>query len=399
MTRILDDETAPLRAASRLATAAASAPDPSALPAGLDVVCLCHLRWDFVFQRPQHLMTRFARDRRVYLIEEPRIEDGVAPRLDLRRDGNVTVATLVLPDGLGEETVHEIQRSRLTRLLADEGVADFALWFYTPMMLPIADHLRPRLTVWDCMDELSAFAGAPPALREREQALLDRADIVFTGGLSLFEAKRDRHPKVHPFPSSIEYEHFAGARDALPEPEDLADSPRPRIGFYGVVDERFDCALLQAIAERRPDWTFMIIGPTAKIDPAGLPRAENIRYLGMKSYAQLPSYLAHWDVAMLPFARNESTRYISPTKTPEYLAAGRPVVSTSITDVVRPYGDERLVHIADDAEGWERAIEAALAQRDDESWLARVDAHLAGNSWDRTWKKMSRLMADTLRGR
>jgi len=380
------------------AAAASAALDPTSLPADLDVVCMCHLRWDFVFQRPQHLMTRFGRERRVFLIEEP-VNGDASETLRVRREGKVTIATPVLSPDIGEDTRVELIRSRLTRFLAEEGVSDYALWYYTPMMLPITDHLTPKLVVYDCMDELSAFAGAPPELLERERRLLERADVVFTGGQSLYEAKKDRHPRVHAFPSSIEYDHFASARDGIEDPEDQKPIAGPRIGFYGVVDERFDVDLLGAVAQRRPDWSFVILGPTVKIDPARLPRQANIHYLGMKSYAQLPKYLANWDVAMLPFARNESTKYISPTKTPEYLAAGRPVVSTSITDVVRPYGNDKLVHIADDADGWVEAIERALAQRDDAQWLARVDAFLAHTSWDRTWKGMSRAMAEALQAR
>ena len=397
MTTIMDDDTQSNH--EHGSGRATLARDPAVLPASMDVVCLCHLRWDFVFQRPQHLMTRFGRERRVFLIEEPVFEPDPRESLRVRREGQVTIVTPVVDGDLGEETRIDLIRSRLTRFLADEGVSEYALWYYTPMMLPISDHLSPALVVYDCMDELSAFADAPPELLERERMLLERADVVFTGGQSLYEAKKNRHARVHAFPSSIEYEHFASARDGLADPDDQRDLARPRIGFYGVIDERFDIDLLDAIATRRPDWSFVILGPTAKIDPASLPRHANICYLGMKTYAQLPAYLANWDVAMLPFARNDSTRYISPTKTPEYLAAGRPVVSTAITDVVRPYGNDKLVHIADDADGWEDAIEAALAQRDDAQWLARVDAFLAHTSWDRTWKGMSRAMADALHAR
>ncbi|MBA3683825.1 MAG: glycosyltransferase family 1 protein [Planctomycetes bacterium] len=368
------------------------------LPGTMDLVCLSHLRWDFVFQRPQHLLSRFARHHRVYVIEEP-IHDVESPEMRLRREGNLTIVVPHLPPGLGEQTVHELLRSRLTRLLADEDVNDFALWYYTPMALPFSDHLNARVVVYDCMDELSAFRGAPPEMLAREAQLIERADLVFTGGLSLYEAKRDRHHSVHAFPSSIEYDHFAAARGTLQDPADQAGLPSPRIGFYGVVDERFDVDLLGQVASARPDWQFVILGPVVKIDPATLPRSANVHYLGQKGYKDLPAYLSGWDVAILPFARNESTRFISPTKTPEYLAAGRPVVSTPITDVVRPYGNEALVHIAEDSRGWVAAIEKALAQRTDEGWLARVDSFLAGNSWDETWTRMSRLMAGTLHAR
>src|SRR4051794_1186902 len=208
------------------------------------------------------------------------------------------------------------------------------------MALAFTYHLRPLGVVYDCMDELSAFAGAPASLRARERELLTRADVVFTGGQSLYEAKRGAHPNVHAFPSSVDVNHFAAARRRHDDPPDQQAIPRPRIGFFGVVDERMDMALLSGVAERRPDWHLVLLGPVVKIDPAVLPERANVHHLGPKPYAELPQYIASWDVAMLPFARNEATRFISPTKTPEYLAAGRPVVSTSIRDVVRPYGEQ-----------------------------------------------------------
>jgi UDP-galactopyranose mutase len=247
------------------------------------------------------------------------------------------------------------------------------------------------------MDELSLFRGAPPSLLERERRLLKRADLVFTGGQSLYEAKRERHPAVHAFPSSIDAGHFGRARRATAEPADQAAIPRPRLGYFGVIDERIDLDLLAAAADARPDWNWVMIGPVVKIDPATLPRRSNLHYLGMKDYADLPAYLAGWDVALMPFATNESTRFISPTKTPEYLAGGRPVVSTSIRDVVRPYGDLDLVAIADDPEAFVAAAERSLArfgpgESEREEWLRRVDAFLAGGSWDRTFRQMSDLI-------
>jgi UDP-galactopyranose mutase len=243
------------------------------------------------------------------------------------------------------------------------------------------------------MDELSAFANAPAALRDLEQELLHRADVVFTGGQSLYEAKRHRHPRVHAFPSSVDGAHFRRARAAQADPADQAGIPRPRVGFFGVVDERMDLALVDGLARLRPEWQQIIIGPVVKIDAACLPRAGNIHYLGMKRYDELPAYLAGWDVAYLPFARNHATRFISPTKTPEYLAAGRPVVSTSIADVVHPYGTSGLVTIADAPAECARALDAALAECG-EQWLRRVDDYLSGLSWDRTYAAMNRLVND-----
>ena len=363
-----------------------------------DLVCLSHLRWAFVFQRPQHLMTRHARTGRVFFVEEPRREPGATPRLDVRAvEGGVQVVVPVLPEGLAPEDEARAQRGLLDRLLADEGVRDFVLWYYTPMALGFTAHLRPRLVVYDCMDELSLFKGAPPELLERERRLLEKADVVFTGGWSLYEAKRGRHPNVHGMPSSVDAAHFAAARNGLADPPDQAALPRPRLGFFGVLDERFDAALVGGAARARPDWQFVMLGPVVKIDPADLPRSANIHYLGGKPYAALPAYVGGWDVALMPFARNDSTRFISPTKTPEYLAAGRPVVSTSIRDVVRPYGEKGLVRIADEVDAFVAAAEAAMREdAKDPRWLARVDEMLSTMSWDRTWAAMEAAMREAL---
>lgn len=366
-----------------------------------DVLCLSHLRWNFVFQRPQHLLTRLsAASRRVFFVEEPVPADG-PPRLAVRTEpSGVRVAVPHLPSTHIQDrlTSQALQRALLDELLRQEGIDDFLLWYYTPMALGFSEHLDARAIVYDCMDELSAFAGAPAELRDRELSLLARADLVFTGGRSLYEAKRDRHPRVHCFPSSVDVAHFQSARGISSEPADQASLPRPRIGYAGVIDERMDLPLLAAVAAARPEWQLVMLGPVVKIDPASLPRLPNIHYLGMKSYDELPKYLAGWDVAMLPFARNESTRFISPTKTPEYLAAGRPVVSTSIRDVVRPYGINRLVHIADTPDEFVEAIEAALAT-DVDHHCARADSFLATNSWDRTVAEMRALIQQAMASR
>jgi UDP-galactopyranose mutase len=358
-----------------------------------DLVCLSHLRWDFVYQRPQHLLSRCARERRVFYFEEPHYGDAL--RLDVRRsEEGVYVAVPHLPEGVrgNMEAEEALLQSLLARLFAEHRVREHVLWYYTPMPVSWTRHLRPLGVVYDCMDELTAFKGAPPELREREAELFRRSDLVFTGGQSLYEAKRGRAPHVYAFPSGIDREHFGRARQVTTDPADQAGIPHPRLGFFGVVDERFDLELLDALSRERPDWHFVIIGPVVKIDPEVLPRGANVHYLGGKSYKELPEYLAGWDVATLLFARNEHTRYISPTKTPEYLAAGKPVVSTSIKDVVRPYGELGLVRIADDAREFARAADELMQAGVDDDWLAQVDAMLVQNTWDRTWARMSELI-------
>jgi glycosyltransferase involved in cell wall biosynthesis len=365
-----------------------------------DLLCLSHLRWDFVYQRPQHLLSRFARERRVFFLEEP-VFGAVAPRLDIsQRACGVWVVVPQLPAGLNEAEVGALQQALLQdELMLEHSITDYLLWYYTPMALSFTRHLEPLAVVYDCMDELSAFKNAPATLKQREVELLEMADLVFTGGYSLYEAKCHRHPNVHPFPSSIDTAHFRQARH-LPEPDEQAGLPHPRLGYCGVLDERLNQALIAALADARPQWHFMMVGPIVKIDPAELPQRPNIHYLGGKQYDELPAYLAGWDVALLPFAHNESTRYISPTKTPEYLAAGVPAISTSIRDVVHPWGTDGLVKIADTPQEFIAAAEYLLSDAFNRRlWQRQVDEALAINSWDRTWARMAHLVNSVVQER
>ena len=351
------------------------------------VLCLSHLRWNFVYQRPQHLLSSCARDRRVVFFEEPQF-DGGEPELEVA-DTDCGVLTVVphLPPGMSTEAAEHVQRKMIDHVLAEVNAQQPVLWYYTPMPIVFTDHVKASAVVYDCMDELSMFHGASPVLGRREAQLLDRADVVFTGGHNLYEYKRRSHHNIHPFPSSVDVPHFAKARELIDDPADQVDIPHPRVGFFGVIDERMDIALIAELADARPDLHFVMIGPVVKIDPKSLPQRSNIHWFGGRSYAHLPDYLAGWDVAMLPFALNDSTRFISPTKTPEYLAAGTPGVSTSIRDVVRPYGEQGLAWIADTAADFSVAINEALAS-DRAARVAQADAFLAELSWDRTWAEM-----------
>jgi glycosyltransferase involved in cell wall biosynthesis len=366
-----------------------------------DLICFSHLRWDFVYQRPQHLLKRSARDRRVFFVEEPVFDSG-SMRLEIHeRETNLKVVVPHLPEGLRSEVAKlAVLHEMVQRLLVENNIQQYIAWYYTPMALDFTRHLRPLAIIYDCMDELSAFKGAPECLKLRERELFKIADLVFTGGQSLYEAKRDQHHSVYAFPSSIDRAHFMQARATIAEPEDQQEIPHPRLGFFGVVDERFDVELLDQISRNRPDYQFVIIGPVVKIDPAILPQRKNIHYLGGKSYQDLPAYIAGWDVALLLFAQNESTRFISPTKTPEYLAAGKPVVSTPIKDVVCPYGQMGLVRIAGDAQEFTAAIDDLLqSDASGKRWLETVDGFLATMSWDDTWARMSRLIDEAVANR
>ena len=352
------------------------------------LLCFSHLRWDFVFQRPQHLLSRATGHYRVLYWEEPAWTEGEAEVSATLTPEGVLRLQPKLPTEAWEGGPEAALRLLLDQILHAYRVQDPLLWFYTPRAIAFAGHVRGRV-IYDCMDELASFKDADTDLPLQEHALLARASLVFTGGASLYEAKRGLHPHVHLFPSGVDTAHFTPARTALPEPADQAAIPHPRMGFYGVLDERLDRSLLADVADLRPDTHFILLGPVAKLDWADLPARPNLHYLGPKDYAELPAYAAHWDVALMPFALNDSTRYISPTKTPEYLAAGRPVVSTPIADVVRQYGACSAVQTAGTAAQFAAACDRALTCRPD--WAA-IDTMLAGMGWDAIWERMDALI-------
>jgi UDP-galactopyranose mutase len=354
----------------------------------MDIVCYSHLRWNFVYQRPQHLLSRFSKRFRVFYVEEP-FFDADTPYLETRQEElQVWVIVPHLPPGASEEETGKWLDELLKAHFAYLNLENFIAWYYTPMAYRAESVFKADLVVYDCMDELSAFMHAPSALKQKEKELMERADIVFTGGYSLYEAKKNSHLNIHLFPSSIDRSHFHRARMMNVAMNDQWDIGHPRIGFFGVIDERMDINLLDEMALKKPDWNFVMIGPVVKIDPATLPHHFNIHYLGQKSYADLPYYISQWEVAMMPFAINESTRFISPTKTPEYLAAGKPVVSTPIHDVVHSYGESGFVYFGATADQFIEAIQRALSIRDKIKWLKAVDEWLSNNSWDLTCDKM-----------
>jgi glycosyltransferase involved in cell wall biosynthesis len=354
----------------------------------MDVVVLSHLRWDFVYQRPQHLMTRAAGRHRVLFIEEPLAADTFGFQMRTDTSG-VRVVQPLLPSGTPDPDAESWLRGALTDLVAEWRRSRLILWHYSVMAEPLSRDLEAEVTVFDCMDQLSAFRGAPPTIRAREDALLGRSDLVFTGGRSLWEAKRPLHPSVHCFPSSVDVSHFASARVKQAEPPALASIPHPRLVYAGVIDERIDLDLLHWLADSGAG-EVVLIGPVAKIDPADVPCGPHIHALGLRPYAQLPSFFAHADLGLMPFALNEATRFISPTKTPEYLAAGLPVLSTPVDDVISDWGGLAMVHIADRADFIAAARDAVSRPRD----LCDVDQRLAELSWDATWEAMDRLIED-----
>jgi len=391
-----------------------------------DLICVSHLWWDSVWQRPHQLLSRLARHYRVLWIEEPHIEVGPpgdgfvvveerpnlsVARLVYRGDratfrrwfdeklARIGGAGLVMPGDLRETSLlfGSPVQARLERdvlaSLASRSRRPRVLWLYTPTALSFVDLVEPDLVVYDVMDDLAAFKLAPPGILEQRAELLSRADLVFAGGPSLHEATRSDRPDAHLFPSGVEQDHFARALEAgLPIPAEVRALPRPIVGFFGVIDERIDLHLLERAAVARPDWSWVLIGPVVKIDEALLPRLPNIHYLGQQDYRTLPAYLKAFDVAMMPFALNEATRSISPTKTLEYMAAHRPIVSTGVRDVVSLYGE--VVWIADGPEAFVATVQSALDEGalKRERRLERERDLLRRSSWDRIVDGMDALV-------
>lgn len=363
------------------------------------IVCFSHLRWDLVFQRPQHIMTRLAQSFDVIYWEEPRADaDCKAPTLERSQPGKGVVRLVpVMPDTFDAGQTAQAMET-LLRAEMRNYAALHIFWYYTPMMLAFSEQVRSDLVVYDCMDELANFAFAPSDMAQREARLMARADLVMCGGRSLYEARRGRRADILCIPSGVDTQHFAADPAVTPDPQDQAMLARPRLGFYGVIDERMDLELIAAMARARADWSFVMIGPVVKIAPSDLPQTHNLHWLGGRDYADLPAYAVHWDVALMPFALNASTRFISPTKTPEYMACGLPVVSTPIKDVVDTYGGLASVRIADGADAFIAACESLLAARQDvrAGWKKEAAECLADKSWDGIAAQITRQIEDRL---
>ena len=344
-----------------------------------DMIVFCHLRWDFVYQRPQHIISRMSEQYKILVVEEPIHSDGQSSYELQEINPNLTilkpkVATIVdIRKVLSLLNIHEIE----------------IVWFYSPAFVDLLPYLKIETIIYDCMDELSQFKGASLELRAQEKLLLQEADLVFTGGKSLYEAKSKLSSDAHCFPSSVDVPHFRKTNEITTLPEDIKNIQKPVVGYIGVIDERIDLLLLQETALLLPEVSFVMIGPLAKIRDEDLPRASNIHYLGMKTYKELPGYLKAFDIAMMPFALNESTEFISPTKTLEYMAADKPIISTAIKDVVRDYAD--ALDVISNSEEFANAITTLLkAEHTHDS--DRYKDILNRTSWDTTVRKMIQLL-------
>lgn len=371
------------------------------------IIVHCHLRWDYVWQRPQHIVSRLSQFHPVLFLEDaaplPSDEPGSEnqPRMQLTHvSPSLTVARPLLTPHVGDPVrdaeIDKINGSAWRRLL-DTLVHSLRWpglvhWFYTPMAIDSRTLYEPLAIAYDCMDELANFKNAPADLKQNEEELLRAADVVFTGGPSLYQARKNRHSNIHQFNSGVDVEHFRKAFDPQTVvPNDIQDLKQPVLLYYGVIDERISWDNLQALADAHPDWSLVMVGPLAegKITERDLLRRPNLHYLGQRSYDDLPGYLKGCDVALVPFALSDATRFLSPTKTLEYFAARKPVVSTPIRDIVNHYAD--AAHIASTPEEFVRACEAAVSENNEDR-LERGQHYAQAQTWDRIVEQMRALL-------
>ena len=359
----------------------------------VDIVCFSHIRWDLNYQRPQHLLSRFAKSNQLFFIEEPLYDALEHQTLQVNsKDDNIWIIVPHLLIGSGGKEAIDAQKELLDKFFFEYKLEDYIFWYYTPLALSFSTHYSPLLIIYDCVNNWSASI-VRDNLKLFEAKLFDDSDIIFTGGNSLFEANKNKYANIYSFPGSIDKAHFASARVILEEGEDQKSIPHPILGYFGTIDERFDLELVRKIAALRPLWQLVLIGPVLNIDKDSFPIMENIHFLGSKAYEDLPKYISTWDIALIPFLLNNATKFICPGKATEYLAAGKPVISTPISNIVDSFGKNGLIHIAQTAEEFIKAAELEFDQkRGNDLWFSSVDDFLLGNSWDKTWAKMNDLI-------
>src|SRR5436190_3345417 len=370
------------------------------------IVVHSHLRWDWVWQRPQQFLSRLSRKHRVLFVENPNPSGDVrTTRVNLREVSdfpNINVLQIEIPANRRSDMpwIDKERRRVVQSLLSGpvgQSFTSIVQWFYDPMAVTgFAGQLDEQLIVYDCMDELSLFRGAPPELVRRERELLAVADVVFAGGPKIWRAKRELNPNCFCYGCGVDAKHFGEACDPeLRVPHDMAGLPRPVFGYIGVVDERIDYELLARLADSTPG-SVVMVGPWTKVDPASFPRRDNLHWLGGRDYSDLPRYAKGFDVCIMPFAINEATRFINPTKALEYMATGRPIVSTPVEDVVAQFSD--VITITKDATAFANAC-ARVAVQPDSRQIERGLALAQQNSWESIVARLEQHIEEALHSR
>jgi glycosyltransferase involved in cell wall biosynthesis len=366
------------------------------------IIVHCHLCWDWVWQRPQQFLSRVSARHKILFVEtigpDPQLSSPVARFWNPPGFPNVTILRLQFPLWRWSESafVDQERRRLVKEFLAGPAAGQFehpVQWFYDPMAVPaFLGQMNEIAVIYDCMDELSKFREAPPQVRTRERTLLADADVVFTGGRKLWDSKKSLNRNCHFYGCGVDSQHFGQARDLQTKiPDDIASLQKPVLGYFGVIDERMDYELLVKLADANPNWSIAMVGPTLKVHQ--FPCSPNLRWLGKKNYADLPAYCKAFDVCLMPFALNEATEFINPTKALEYMATGKPIVSSAIGDVVTNFGS--IVKIARSHNEFISLCRAAI-EKPDTAAIATGLQKAADNSWDRIVSQLENHIAIVL---
>ena len=369
------------------------------------IIVHSHLAWDWVWQRPQQFHSRLAKTHPILFVEGPTASDQLtAPRVTLREVSdypNIVVLQMQMPASRfwSDGSWVDAERRRLVQSVLEGPLGrkfvNPVQWFYDPMAATaFAGRMDEIAIVYDCMDELSQFKGAPAELVRRERELLAAADVVFAGGPKMAKSKRRLNPNCYSFGCGVDIKHFGKARRATTKvPREIAAMSGAVLGYIGVVDERIDYDLLAKLADYNRDWNLAIVGPWTKIDPADFPVRRNLHFLGNRDYGELPAYAKGFDICLMPFAKNAATEYINPTKALEYMATGRPIISTDIEDVVLQFSD--VVSIATQHDEFIAACEEGVARPDSR----RIQAGMKmarNNSWESIVAQLEKHVEDVL---
>jgi glycosyltransferase involved in cell wall biosynthesis len=372
------------------------------------IIVHCHLRWEGVWQRPQQFLSRLSKRHRVLFVESPILkessEEPTWELLAVPEYPNVTVMRTYFPASRFQEGAWvdakraEFLKEALNGPLEGEFTRPVQ-WFYDPMAAPAhMNQFNECAIVYDCMDELSQFRFAPPEIISRERQLLAHADVVFAGGRKMRDSKARFNPNAHFYGCGVDVKHFSRAR--MPQTEVPSEirlgEGQLVLGYFGVVDERLDYELIAKLAEANPTWHIVMIGPTCKVDPNTLPQAPNIHWLGRREYSQLPEYTKGFDVCLMPFALNEATEYINPTKALEYMATGRPIVSSAVPDVVSNFSSVVKV-----AQSHDEFVEYCRQEslEPDEAAVQRGIRMAEENQWEIIVEKLGGHIEDVLNSR
>lgn len=380
---------------------------------GAHIVHFAHGRWNDIWRTRQHIFSRLALkntvlyvEPKIYALSDVRLgevsrEEWRVPRLQHEADGlwvyrHPVWAPHTLRPGLATLT-RQLRRLALRRAMARLGMRQPITWVFQPKDAELVGALGERLTVCHVNDEYSAYRYHSPEKRrhiqEQERQLLSRADLVIVTSQALLEAKAYLNPHIALVPNGVDLAAFERVRQAnMPPPEDIAQLPRPLVGYSGHISVRLDLPLLAEIARQHPEWSLPLVGSVyekgCEEELKDLRALPNVHFLGEKAPQQVPQYIFAFDACLIPYQQGEETRNINSIKLYEYLAAGKPVVTIDMPSL---NGFRHVIRVADSAETFITELEAAL-QEADPALLEERRRLAAENTWEQRVEQISTIV-------